>query len=442
MRAGMKPDEFLPRCGFQFAQGNDFFEEIAKIRAFRRIWAKTMHERFGAEDPRSMHVRIHTHTSGRVADRAAAARQLDPDDRFHALGAALAGTQAMEGVVVRRGLLAIPTEEAATLALRVQQVIAEETNVTAVADALGGSYYLESLTDQIADAALALVRDVEARGGYIAAQRSGWIRNEVERSAARWRTLVDSGARKVVGLNCYKAEREAPVPTFRVDPEVERIAVERDPRGSAPRATRAAGEARWPGSRPRRRSSRAATSPSSAMTRSCTRRSRLPGPTPRTARSWACSNERWAGPRRTSVDAMENAMNHRIRVLLSKLRPTTCRRSRRSLPRDRASRRWLRGDLHELPVAAGGRPDRAQESVDVIGVSSSSGRHLNEVIEDLMHGLDEAGAKDIVVIAGGVIPEGDAAEMKARGVSEVFGPGSRLDSVIAFLNASTAERRT
>ena len=224
-RAGMKADEFLPRCGFQFAQANDFFEEIAKIRAFRRLWAKTMHERFGATDPRSMHVRIHTHTSGASLTAQQPLVNLIRTT-IHALGAALASTQAME-VSSYDEALAIPTEEAATLALRVQQVIAEETNITAVADALGGSYYVEALTDRIEEAALALVRDVEARGGYIAAQRSGWIRREVERSAARWRTLVDSGQRKIVGLNCYQAEREVPVPTFRVDPEVERVAVER-----------------------------------------------------------------------------------------------------------------------------------------------------------------------------------------------------------------------
>jgi methylmalonyl-CoA mutase N-terminal domain/subunit len=237
-KAGLKPDAVLPRFGFQIAQANDFFEEIAKIRALRRIWAKTMHERFGAEDPRSMHVRIHTHSSG------ASLMAQQPlvnliRTTIHALGAALAGTQSME-ISAYDEAFAIPTEEAATLALRVQQVIAEETNVTAVADALGGSWYLESLTSRMADAAVALASQIEARGGYIAAQRKGWIRAEVERSADRWRAEVDSGARRIVGLNCYQVEGEPAVPIFRVDPEVERVAVERI---RALRAER--DEARW-----------------------------------------------------------------------------------------------------------------------------------------------------------------------------------------------------
>ncbi len=223
--AGLAADDVLPRFGFQFAQANDFFEEVCKIRAMRRIWASTMAERFGVTNPRSMHVRIHTHTSGAVLTAQQPMVNLIRTT-LHAFGAALAGTQAME-VSAYDEALAIPTEEAATLALRVQQVIQEETNVTAVSDPLAGSYYVEALTDQLATAALALVADIEAQGGYVQAQRSGWIRSVVEDSAERWREQVDSGERKVVGLNCYVAGEEAEPQLFTVDPEVERIAVER-----------------------------------------------------------------------------------------------------------------------------------------------------------------------------------------------------------------------
>jgi methylmalonyl-CoA mutase N-terminal domain/subunit len=223
--AGLAADDVLPRFGFQFAQANDFFEEVCKIRAMRRIWATTMAERFGVTNPRSMHVRIHTHTSGAVLTAQQPMVNLIRTT-LHAFGAALAGTQAME-VSAYDEALAIPTEEAATLALRVQQVIQEETNVTAVTDPLAGSYYVEALTDQLATAALALVADIEAQGGYVQAQRSGWIRSVVEDSAERWREQVDSGERKIVGLNCYVAGEEAEPQLFTVDPEVERIAVER-----------------------------------------------------------------------------------------------------------------------------------------------------------------------------------------------------------------------
>ncbi len=237
-RAGLEPDAFLPRFGFQIAQANDFFEEIAKIRAFRRLWATTMHERFGARDPRSMHVRIHTHTSGACLTAQQPLVNLIRT-ALHALGAALAGTQAME-VSSYDEALAIPTPEAATLALRVQQVIAEETNVNAVSDPLGGSYYVEALTDQIAEAARAVAEEVEAQGGYVEAQRRGWIRSQIEASADRWREAVDSGERRVVGLNCHQVDEEPEVPIFRVDPEVERAAVERI---REHRATR--DESRW-----------------------------------------------------------------------------------------------------------------------------------------------------------------------------------------------------
>jgi len=225
LATGLEPDQFLPRFGFQIAQANDFFEEIAKIRALRRIWATTMRERFGARDPRSLHVRIHTHTSGAVLTAQQPLVNLIRT-ALHALGAALAGTQAME-VSAYDEALSIPTPEAATLALRVQQVIAEETNVAAVSDPLGGSWYVESLTDQIAGAALGVAEEVEAQGGYVEAQRRGWIRAQIEASADRWREQVDSGERPVVGLNCHRVDEEPAVPIFRVDKEVERIAVER-----------------------------------------------------------------------------------------------------------------------------------------------------------------------------------------------------------------------
>jgi methylmalonyl-CoA mutase N-terminal domain/subunit len=223
--AGLDPDSFLPRFGFQIAQANDFFEEICKIRAMRRLWATTMQERFGASDSRSMNVRIHTHTSGASLTAQQPLVNLIRTT-LHAFGAALSSTQAME-VSSYDEALAIPSAEAATLALRVQQVIQEETNIAAVSDPLAGSYFVESLTDQIAKAVMEIVAKVESQGGYVAAQESGWIRAEVEESAARWREEVDAGTRPIVGLNRYETEEEQEPSIFTVDPEVERIAVER-----------------------------------------------------------------------------------------------------------------------------------------------------------------------------------------------------------------------
>ncbi len=223
--AGLTADQILPRVGFQIAQANDFFEEVCKIRALRRIWATTMKERFGAEDPRSMHVRIHTHTSGVCLTAQQPLVNLIRTT-LHAFGAALSGTQAME-VSAYDEALAIPTEDSATLALRVQQVIQEETNVTSVADPLAGSYYVEALTDQMASAAMELVEQIEAQGGYVAAQQSGWIRRQVDDSATRWRDMINDGQKKIVGMNCYTVDEDEQEATFKVDEEVERIAIER-----------------------------------------------------------------------------------------------------------------------------------------------------------------------------------------------------------------------
>jgi methylmalonyl-CoA mutase N-terminal domain/subunit len=225
MRAGLGADEFLPRFGFQIAQANDFFEEICKVRALRTLWAIQNRERFGAKDPRSMHVRIHTHTSGAVLTRQQPLNNLIRTT-LHTLGAALAGVQAME-VCGYDEAIAIPTEEAATLALRVQQIIQEETNVTAVSDPLGGSYYVESLTREVGAAAIEVRRQIEAAGGYVRAWETGLVRAMVEQSAYEWREGVDRGSRAVVGVNKYVTDSEPPVPTFRVDPEAERVAVER-----------------------------------------------------------------------------------------------------------------------------------------------------------------------------------------------------------------------
>lgn len=223
--AGLTADDVLPRFGFQIAQANDFFEEICKIRALRRIWATTMHERFGATDPRGMHVRIHTHTSGASLTAQQPLVNL-ARTTLHTLGAALSGVQAME-VSAYDEALTIPSEEAATLALRVQQVIQEETNITAVSDPLAGSYYVEALTDQIAKAALEFVDEIEALGGYIAAQEAGFIRRRTEASAERWRDEVDDGTRSIVGLNKYVTDTPPPANLFKVDPNAEQKAIDR-----------------------------------------------------------------------------------------------------------------------------------------------------------------------------------------------------------------------
>jgi len=219
---GLQPDEFLGRFGFQISQANDFFEEVCKIRALRRIWARKCRE-LGAHDPRNMHVRIHTHTSGAALTAQQPLNNLIRTT-LHTFGAALAGVQAME-VSTFDEALAIPTEHSATMALRVQQVIQEETGITRVADPLGGSYYVEALTNQIEAAALKIYDEVEKRGGYHNCH--DYVRARIEASALRWRDEVDAKKRIVVGVNKYVSDGMQEMEVFKVNPESERIAVER-----------------------------------------------------------------------------------------------------------------------------------------------------------------------------------------------------------------------
>ncbi len=223
---GLDPDEFLPRFGFQIGQGNDFFEEIAKIRALRKIWAKTNRDIFGAKKTQSMHVRIHTHTSGAMLTAQQPLVNLIRTT-IQGLGAALSGVQAME-IPGYDEALAIPSEDAARLALRIQQVVAEETNITKVTDPLGGSYYVEWLTRELEDKARVLIEKIEAQGGFIEAWENGYIRSLIEASARKWKEATDSGRRTVIGVNKYKMEEEQKIPLYKIKPETAEIQIERD----------------------------------------------------------------------------------------------------------------------------------------------------------------------------------------------------------------------
>lgn len=224
IKAGLHPDEFLPRFGFQFAQGNDFLEEIAKIRAIRKMWAKVNKERFGCKNPKSMQLRMHIHTSGCSL---MAQQPLVNIIRaaFHTLGAVLAGTNALHTSAYDEAL-GLPTEESATLALRTQQVVLEETNIPNVSDPLAGSYYMEWLTSKIEEEASKLIGKID-QIGYIKAWETGWFKDELANSAYEWRESMDNGGRVVVGVNKYVSDEEQKVPVFKIDPKIEETAIER-----------------------------------------------------------------------------------------------------------------------------------------------------------------------------------------------------------------------
>lgn len=222
---GLDPDSFLPRFSFFFDFHMDFFEEVAKIRAARRLWATLMRERFGAKDPRSWHLRTHVQTAG-VSLTAQQPLVNIARTAIEALGAVMAGTQSLHTNAYDE-TLSLPTEQSATIALRTQQVIAEETGVASVADPLGGSYYVEALTDEIEAEARVYLEEIDRRGGMIAAVEDGYPQAEIAEASYLFQQAVERGDRSVVGVNVHTVEDEVEVPIHRADPAAEGIQVER-----------------------------------------------------------------------------------------------------------------------------------------------------------------------------------------------------------------------
>ncbi|HEV8641313.1 MAG TPA: methylmalonyl-CoA mutase family protein [Methylomirabilota bacterium] len=221
---GLAIDSFAPRLSFFFDIHNDFFEEIAKLRAARRMWARFMKERYGAKQPESMRLRTHTQTAGVSAT---AQQPLNNIARvaIQALAAVLGGAQSLHTNSYDE-TWALPTEEAVTVALRTQQILAEETGVPLTIDPLGGGYYLESLTDRMEAAALEYIRKIDAMGGMIKAIDTGFPQKEIADAAYRYQLLDDRGEKVIVGVNKYVMAEEKPINYLRIDERVEREQIE------------------------------------------------------------------------------------------------------------------------------------------------------------------------------------------------------------------------
>jgi methylmalonyl-CoA mutase N-terminal domain/subunit len=232
---GLDVDAFAGRLSFFFASWSELFEEVAKFRAARRMWARIVKERFGASNMRSMACRFHVQTAG----SSLTATSIDNNvvrTTLQALGAVLGGAQSLH-TNSRDEALALPTEAAARLALRTQQVIAYEAGVTETPDPLGGSYLVETLTDQVETAAWRLLDEIDAIGGTLAAIEAGFQQRQIQESAYLTQREVERGEKGGVGVNKYRDEEHASAPILRVDPEgeqaqvarVRRVRDERDP---------------------------------------------------------------------------------------------------------------------------------------------------------------------------------------------------------------------
>jgi methylmalonyl-CoA mutase, N-terminal domain len=239
--AGLSPDEFGERLSFFFNAHNHFFQEVAKFRAGRRLWAQIMRDRFGATNPRATALRFHAQTGGSTLT----AQQ--PENNIvrvavQALSAVCGGAQSIHTNSFDEAL-ALPSERAARIALRTQQILAHEAGGTDTADPLGGAYFIESLTDELEEKARELIERVDELGGAVAAIEQGFVQAEIDASAFRYQTEVESETRVVIGVNRFSEEGQERVELLQVDPEGERRQKERTARGRAERDADAAAKA-------------------------------------------------------------------------------------------------------------------------------------------------------------------------------------------------------
>jgi methylmalonyl-CoA mutase N-terminal domain/subunit len=233
IEAGLSPDEFGARLSFFFNAHNDFFVEVAKFRAARRLWARIMKERFGATNPKALALRFHAQTGGSTLT----AQQ--PENNIvrvaiQAFSAVCGGTQSLHTNGFDEAL-ALPTQHSAKLALRTQQVLQHEAGATDTADPLGGSFFIEALTDELEAGALELIERIDALGGAVAAIEQGYIQDEIEQSAFVWQQQVEQGERVIVGVNRHVEQEAEKVELHRIDPAAEARQLERTSRVRAER---------------------------------------------------------------------------------------------------------------------------------------------------------------------------------------------------------------
>jgi len=223
--AGIPVDKFAPRLSFFFNAHMDFFEEVAKYRAARRMWSRIMKDRFKSRDENSWKLRFHTQTAGCSL---AAQQPMNNVVRvaLQALSAVLGGTQSLHTNSMDE-TLALPTEQAATVALRTQQIIAEESGVANSIDPLGGSFLVERLTDEMEEKAAAYIARIDEMGGMVAAIKHGYPQREIADAAFHYQRLVDAGEKRIVGVNAYKMTEDLRIPILKIDEDVEKKQVAR-----------------------------------------------------------------------------------------------------------------------------------------------------------------------------------------------------------------------
>ncbi|TNC47215.1 methylmalonyl-CoA mutase [Rubellimicrobium rubrum] len=432
---GLDVDSFAPRLSFFFAIGMNFFAEAAKLRAARLLWHRIM-SGFGASKPESLMLRTHCQTSG------VSLQEQDPMNNvvrtaYEAMAAVLGGTQSLHTNSFDEAM-ALPSDFAARIARNTQLILQEETGVTKVVDPLGGSYYVEALTHEMAEAAWALMEEVEAMGGMTKAVASGMPKLRIEETAARRQARIDRGEEVIVGVNKYRADGEEPIDIRAIDNhavranQIERLRQVRASRDEA--ACQAALDALREGARangnllelaiPAARA-RATVGEISQALEDVFGRHRAEVRTLNGVYGQAWDGDEGFDAIRAEIDRFAEEEGRRPRMLVVKMGQDGHDRGAKVIATAFADLGFDVdvGPLFQTPEEAA--QDALDNDVHVVGISSQAAGHLT-LAPRLVEALRKAGAEEILVVCGGVIPAQDHAALRAAGVKAIFGPGTSI----------------
>jgi methylmalonyl-CoA mutase len=437
---GLAIDSFAPRLSFFFGIGMSFFVEIAKLRAARLLWATLVKERYSPNDPRSLELRTHCQTSG---------VSLYPQEPLNnvvrttleALAAVLGGTQSLHTNAYDEAL-ALPSDGAARLARNTQLILAHETGVTNVVDPLGGSFFVERLTHDLAKRARAVLAEVEEQGGMARAIESGLPRRRIEAAAARRQARVDRGADRVVGVNAFRPEREDPIDVRFVDTAAVREAQtarlaelrnRRDPTRvkqalDALRAAAASSGNLLERSVEAVRARATVGEISDALADVFGRYEASGGVMGGVYGRYFEDDEEWSGLA-SAVQAFGEAHGRRPRILVAKLGQDGHDRGQKVIASALADLGFDvdLGPLFSTPEEVARQA--VENDVHLVGISTQAGGH-RVLLPELVQALEAAGAGEVKVVCGGIVPPEDHEELARAGVSAVFGPGTPV-AVIA-----------
>ncbi len=454
---GLAVDEFAPRLSFFFAIGMNFFMEIAKLRAARYLWASLMRELFDPKDPRSLLLRTHCQTSG------VSLTEQDPYNNvirtaLEALAAALGGTQSLHTNALDEAV-ALPTPFSARIARNTQLILQEETGITAVADPLGGSYYLESLTASMVGEARKLIDEVEALGGMTAAVTAGLPKLRIEEAAARRQARVDRGEDVVVGVNRYRqsdrdAAAETPLEILDIDnsavraQQIQRLKTIRDSRDAT--ACQAALEALTAAARDgtgnllalavEAARARATVGEVSEALEQAYGRHRALTSSVSGIYGAAYEDDAEFQAIRGDIEAFSAQEGRRPRMLVVKLGQDGHDRGSKIIATAFADIGFDVdiGPLFQLPEEAARQA--IENDVHVVGVSSQAAGHKT-LVPQLIAALRAAGGGDILVVCGGVIPAQDYPALRQAGASAIYGPGTNIPRAAREILGLIRERR-